>query len=304
MLAEAQNAHILTGPTGSGKTRLGVELAVRLHAEIICMDSMTLYRGMDVGTAKPGPAERARVLHHLIDVLDPWESASVAWWLDQAAHCCRDIESRGKSVLFVGGTPLYLKALLFGLFDGPARDPALREQLEAEARSAGAPALHARLAAVDAVTADRLHPHDLRRVIRALEVWQLTGRPMSAWQTEWPGRGPTSAPPAPETERCRWLDLPRSELHARIDARVVQMVQDGFATEVRALRQLPRPLSREAAQALGYREMAAFLDGQLSLDETIRRIQTRTRQFAKRQRTWFRHLPGCRPVGKDLTFAS
>jgi len=178
------NALILTGPTGSGKTQLGLELAQRLDAEIISMDSMALYRGLDIATAKPTPAERALVRHHLIDALDPWESASVAWWLEQARACCLDIERRGKQALFVGGTPLYLKALLCGLFDGPPADAALRQRLEREAESHGCAALHERLAQFDPVSAARLHCHDRRRVIRALEVHELTGMHISAWQTQ------------------------------------------------------------------------------------------------------------------------
>ncbi len=140
-----QNALVLTGPTGSGKTRLGIELAQRLNAEIISMDSMALYRGMDVGTAKPTVAERAEVAHHLVDVCDPWEGASVAWWLEEAKRIAPAIEARGKQVLFVGGTPLYLKALLCGLFDGPPADADIRRRLTEEARSAGAAELHRRL---------------------------------------------------------------------------------------------------------------------------------------------------------------
>ncbi len=311
------NALILTGPTASGKTRLGVELAERLGAEIIAMDSMTLYRGMEVGTAKPGPEERRRVPHHLLDVLDPWESASVAWWRERAAACCRDIAARGKRVLFVGGTPLYLKALLFGLFEGPPADDALRRRLEDEAERLGRPALHGRLARVDPATAARLHPNDVRRVVRALEVWELTGRPISAWQTQWtvaasvplagflhedkPASGTLAATGRPAV---LWLDVPRAELYARINERVEHMVAAGLADEARALRQLPRPLSREAAQAVGYREMFDHLDGRATLSETVARIQTRTRQLAKRQVTWFRHLPGCRPATPELTFAS
>ncbi len=294
-------ALILTGPTGSGKTRLGLVLAERLGAEIISMDSMALYRGLDIGTAKPTPEERQRVPHHLIDVLEPWQSASVAWWLEQVARACREIERRGQRVLFVGGTPLYLKALLRGLFHGPPADPKLRERLRHEAERIGPSGLHDRLAQVDPVTADRLHANDLRRVVRALEVWELTGRPISSWQTQW--RSPGAEPDAEEDPRCLWLDLPRTELYARIDARVQTMVAAGLEEEVRRLRQLPRPLSREATQALGYKEMLAYLEGQASWAETITRIQTRSRNFAKRQVTWFRHLPECRPATEQLTFA-
>jgi tRNA dimethylallyltransferase len=288
-------ALVLTGPTGSGKTRLGVALAERLGAEVVSMDSMTLYRGMDVGTAKPGPEERRRVPHHLIDVLDPWESASVAWWLWRAAACCRDIEARGRRVLFVGGTPLYLKALMFGLFGGPPGDPALRERLTREDPGR----LHERLAAVDPEAAARLHPNDLRRVVRALEVWELTGRLLSSWQTQWAAKG--EGPAAPDQVLC--LDLPREELYRRIDARVRDMMAAGFVDEARALRQLARPLGPQAAQALGYREVFDLLDGRTGLEEAVALIQKRSRNFAKRQLTWFRHLPGCRVVGERLTFA-
>src|SRR5262245_34618027 len=157
----------LTGPTGSGKTAIALGLAERLGAEIVAMDSMTLYRGLDIGTAKPSVEDRRRVPHHLTDVLDPWESGSVAWWLEKARDSVRAIESRGRRVLFVGGTPLYLKALLAGLFEGPPADAEVRARLEAEAETIGAEGLHAKLAAVDPLIANRLHPNDLRRVVRA-----------------------------------------------------------------------------------------------------------------------------------------
>jgi tRNA dimethylallyltransferase len=319
------NVLILTGPTGSGKSLLALELAERLQAEIVCMDSMTLYRGMDVGTAKPTLAERRRVPHHLLDVLEPWESASVAWWLERAAACVRDIEGRGRRTLFVGGTPLYLKALLCGLFDGPPADEALRARLAEEAQRHGKSALHERLARLDPASATRLHPNDLRRVIRALEVHELTGRPLSAWQTQWnaecgvrsadsrggqpdgseasPLATPQSAIRNPHFPRCLWLDRPRAELYRRIDARVEGMIAAGLVEEARALRRLDRRPSREACQALGYKELFEHLDGRLGLEEAVVRIQTRTRNFAKRQLTWFRHLPGCRPASEELTFA-
>jgi tRNA dimethylallyltransferase len=311
-----RNALILTGPTGSGKTRLALDLAERLGAEIVAMDSMTLYRGMDVGTAKPTAEERRRVPHYLLDVLDPWESASVAWWLERAAACCHDIEARGKRALFVGGTPLYLKALLRGLFDGPPADEALRRRLTAEAETLGRQALLDRLARVDPVTAARLHANDVRRVVRALEVWELTGRPMSSWQTQWSeDRGSrmedgesrktnTATSSSILDPRCLCLDLPRPQLYARINARAEQMIAAGLVEEVRALRRLHRPPSREAAQALGYKELFEHLDGRATLAEAVDRIQTRSRNFAKRQLTWFRHLPECRFVTGELTFAA
>ncbi|HTU20829.1 MAG TPA: tRNA (adenosine(37)-N6)-dimethylallyltransferase MiaA [Gemmataceae bacterium] len=290
-------ALVLTGPTGCGKSQLALDLAERLGAEIVSMDSMALYRRMDIGTAKPTAEDRRRVPHHLLDVLEPWESANVAWWLERAAECCRDITQRGKRPLFVGGTPLYLKALLHGLFDGPPADETIRRRLSDEAASVGGAALHARLAAVDPISVARLHPNDVRRVIRALEVWELTGRPISDWQTQW-----TTSEPPQEDSRCLCLDLPRPELYARIDARVERMIADGLVEEVRALRHLDRPLSREAAQALGYKEMFAYLDGHANLRQTIQQIQMRSRNFAKRQMTWFRHLPARRIARPELTF--
>jgi tRNA dimethylallyltransferase len=319
------NAFVLTGPTGSGKTQLAVELAERLGAEIVSMDSMALYRGMDIGTAKPNAEERRRVPHHLVDVLDPWESASVAWWLQQAARCCHEIAGRGARPLFVGGTALYLKALMFGLFEGPPADEQLRQRLIREAELAGPQAVHQQLARVDPVTAARLHPNDVRRVVRALEVWELTGRTISSWQQQWPRtrgsriedrgsnktdwrqagaitEGPSILDPRSSIlDPCLCLDLPRAELYERINRRVEQMFAAGLVEEARALRLLPRPLSREAAQALGYKEVFAYLDGQATLAETIALVQLRSRNFAKRQLTWFRRLPGCRPVNRELT---
>lgn len=282
------DALVLTGPTGSGKSALAMDLAERIGGEIVAMDSMTHYRGMDIGTAKPSPEDQSRVRHHLLDLLDPWESANVAWWLDRAAAACADIRGRGKRPLFVGGTPFYLKALLCGLFESPPADPGLRQALEAEAERVGRDALHARLRQVDPVTAARLHPNDVRRVVRALEVWELTGQPISAHQT-WDASEEARLP-------CVYLDWPRAELYSRIDERVAAMIRAGWLEEVRRLRELPRPFSKEAAQAIGYRELMAHLAGTgPPLDETVPLIQTATRQFAKRQLTWFRGLPGCRP---------
>jgi tRNA dimethylallyltransferase len=299
MLTEPfQNAYVLTGPTGSGKTAHSIEMALELGAEIISMDSMTLYRGMDTGTAKPTPAEQEKVRHHLLDVLDPWESASVAWWRKQAIEIARDIERRGKRVLLVGGTPLYLKSIMYGLFPGPPADDAVRARLGQVAEEQGAEALHHRLSRVDAQAAARLHPRDLRRIIRALEVHELTGRPISEWQQEW-----SRSLPAPADSRIICLNPPRELLYERINQRVDAMIAAGLVDEVRRLKQLDRPMSREATQALGYKEISAYLDGRAGLDEAIERTKTRSRNFAKRQLTWFRHLPGCHFLHPDLTFA-
>ncbi len=292
MRAEFEDVWVLTGPTGSGKTRLALQWAESADAEIVSMDSMALYRGMDVGTAKPTPEERARVPHHLLDVLDPWESSSVAWWLKEAARVCAEIRGRGKRILFVGGTPLYLKGMIFGMFEGPSADDALRARLLKESPET----LHRRLSTVDPVAAQRLHPNDVRRTVRALEVFELTGRPISAWQQQWPAQ---ALPP--DEKRIVWLDLPRAVLHERIAQRVEAMFAHGWIEEVQRLRALPKPLSREASQALGYPEIGDYLDGRTDLAGAKERVLFRTRQFAKRQITWFRRLPGCFPSTGELT---
>jgi tRNA dimethylallyltransferase len=300
-----QNALILTGPTASGKSALALELASQLGAEIISMDSMTLYRGMDIGTAKPSSEDQSAIPHHLIDKLDPWESANVAWWLDRAAECCREIESRGKQTLFVGGTPFYLKAILHGLFPSPPANQPLRQQLEQEALEKGNEFLHSRLAQVDPIAGNKLHPNDVRRVVRALEVYELTGKPLSSWQTQnWFSDSSKVSVSFQESgiPRCVVIDVPREELYTRINSRVEKMIEDGWIDEVKCLQNLPHPISREAAQALGYRELFAYLKGEGGLKETIELIQTRTRQFAKRQLTWFRQLPNCYICSSKLTF--
>ncbi len=283
-----QRAIYLTGPTAVGKTAVGVALARRLDAEIVAMDSMTIYRGMDIGTAKPTPAERGGIPHHLIDVVDPWESASVADYRDWALETVAAIEGRGKRALFVGGTSLYLKTLLRGLFDGPGTDPELRLRLDREAGLHGEAALHARLAGLDPAAAARLHPNDRRRIIRALEVIELTGQPLSALQVE-------HQVPAPSGVRVYALELPREILYDRINRRVRGFFDAGLVEEVRALQSAPRPMGPGPAQGIGYREVIDLLAGRASLAETIESIQTRSRQFAKRQATWFRGLEEVEP---------
>lgn len=288
-------SHILTGPTGSGKSALALDLAEQIEAEIVSMDSMTLYRGFDIGTAKATADERVRVPHHLIDVLEPSESASVAWWLERAAECVADIEGRGRIALFVGGTPLYLKALLRGLFRGPSANLELRRRLEAEAQRGTVPALHARLATVDPVAAAKIHTNDLRRIVRALEVFESTLKPISEWQKQWTAEQSTENPDV----IC--LDVPRADLYARIDQRVFAMLEAGWLDEARRMRDRQPPPSREASAAVGYRDLWAFLDGKAGWDETVALIQQRTRNYAKRQLTWFRQLPEIRFATPELT---
>jgi tRNA dimethylallyltransferase len=276
----------LTGPTASGKSAVGIELARRINAEIISLDSMAVYRGMDVGTAKASVTERHGIPHHLIDIVDPWEDFSVAQYLALADETRRQIRERGREVLFVGGTPLYLKALLRGLFSGPAADWALRRDLEEIARQNGTAELHRRLAAVDRAAAAKLHPNDVRRLIRALEVHHRTGRPISEQQREFDA-------PAADHRPVFVLDWPRERLRERIDWRVEAMFAAGLVDEVVGLLASGRPLSRTASQALGYRDVIEHLDGKVDLQTTIDLVKLRTRQLAKRQLTWFRSLREC-----------
>jgi tRNA dimethylallyltransferase len=291
----------LTGPTASGKTAVGLALAQRLGAEIISLDSMAVYRGLDIGTAKPSVDERRRVPHHLIDISEPADDFSVAQFVDAARDAVAEIQTRGKQVLFVGGTPMYLKALLRGLFEGPPADWQLRDQLLAAAAEHGPRALHKRLVIVDPRAAARLHENDTRRVVRALEVIQLTGRSIVDWQTQWDD-SPSDSTVAAEggdpkrAARVFVLDWPRAVLYARIDARVQAMFDAGLIDEVRALTADGRELGRTARQALGYREVLEHLEGQRDLPATIELVARRTRNFAKRQLTWFRSLSECRWV--------
>jgi tRNA dimethylallyltransferase len=284
----------LTGPTASGKTAVGVVLAQRLGAEVIALDSMTLYRGMDIGSAKPSLAERGGIPHHLIDVIDPWEAASVSAYRDWAREAARQVEERGKRALFVGGTALYLKALLRGLFEGPGGSVELRRRLEHDAEVQGDEVLHQRLAELDPAAAARLHVHDRRRIIRALEVIELGGKPISVLQTEHDHRAPAEV-------KVFALDLPRAVLHDRINRRVVRFFDSGLIDEVRALQSGPHPLCPVAAQGIGYREVIGMLTGSAPFEETIERVQARSRQFAKRQMTWFRGLQEVElvPIGPD-----
>lgn len=285
-----RNNWFLTGATAVGKTGVGIALARRLGAEIISLDSMAIYRGMDIGTAKPTAEQRARVPHHLLDIVDPADEYSVAQYVAAASDAVREIRSRDREVLFVGGTPLYLKCLLRGLFDGPPANWELREQIEDDLEQVGQAALHERLTQVDPVAASAIHPHDTRRMIRALEVFRATGEPISHQQMTFDeGR---------QADECRVFVLrrERAEQHQRIERRVEAMIDEGLVDEVRALTADGRRLGRTARQAVGYREALALLAGECNRAEMIERINVRTRRFAKRQGTWFRSLSECRFV--------
>ena len=286
----AKNCWFLTGATASGKSKTSVELAKLLDAEIISLDSMAIYRGMDIGTAKPPVQERGEIPHHLIDIRDPNETFSTSQYRDASLEMIESIRARGKEVLFVGGTALYLKALLRGMFEGPPADWDFRKLVEKEIEESGGEFLHERLQMVDPVAAHNIHPNDHRRLIRALEVFSTTGKPISHWQMEFDS--PTPA------EQCRVFAIrhPREILHQRIEKRVASMFDAGLIDEVRGLIEKHGELSHTAAQAVGYREVIAHLDGKHSEEETRELVLFRTRRFARHQETWFRNLSECRWV--------
>jgi len=279
----------LMGPTASGKTAAAIELARRHDGEIVSVDSALVYRGLEIGAAKPDEAERAGVPHHLLDLRDPWQSYSAAEFAADAAAAVRDIVARGRLPILAGGTGLYFRALLQGLSPMPEADPAIRAAISAEAEAVGWPALHAQLAQVDPAAAGRIHATDPQRIQRALEVYRLTGKPISHWQ----------ALPGVARLPARVLKLvlapaDRAVLHARIERRFDLMLEAGFLDEVRRLRalpemaQVPAPLDLPAIRAVGYRQAWQFLDGQESAAGFSDKAVFATRQLAKRQLTWLR----------------
>ncbi|MCP4479259.1 MAG: tRNA (adenosine(37)-N6)-dimethylallyltransferase MiaA [Planctomycetaceae bacterium] len=286
----------LTGATASGKTKVSLELARILDAEIISLDSMAIYRGMDIGTAKPDSAQRSAVPHHLIDIVDPPEAFSVSEYRDSALKKIREIHESGKQVLFVGGTALYLKALLRGLFEGPPADWDFRKEIEQEIENSGAEFLHQRLAMIDPVSAHKLHENDHRRIIRALEVYKQTGKPISHWQMQFDeGR---------QADQCRVFTIrhDRPVLHQRIEARVEAMFSEGLVDEVRGLLERWSDIGKTASQAVGYREVIDFLSDKMTMEETVERVRVRTRKFARHQETWFRGMSECRILDLESEF--
>jgi len=271
---------LLAGPTAVGKSEIAMRLAERLGGEIVSVDSMQVYRGLDIGTAKPSPADCARVPHHLIDVVDVTEEFDVAQFVRRASLVVAEIQSRGRVPILCGGTGLYFKAFLEGLCEAPAADAALRAVL----KSTPLPDLLRELAEHDPVTYERIDRQNPRRVIRALEVIRLTGKPFSAQRSNWE-RSPLAPLPS-----SLYFGFARSaaDLHLRIEARVDAMFCQGWVAETEQLLQRGLAQNETAMQALGYRQIAEHLRGERSLPETIELVKARTRQFAKRQRTWFR----------------
>ena len=283
-MGDRVDAVMLLGPTASGKSGLAIQLAGKIPLEIVSVDSAQVYRGMDIGTAKPSAAERAAVAHHLIDVRDPAYSYSAAAFVRDATIAIAEIRARGKLPLLVGGTMLYAKALREGLSDLPSADPEVRTQIESEARKIGWPALHARLAQVDPLTAARLKPNDSQRIQRALEIFESAGAPMSKLL----GRDAASL----RFSTLALLPADRALLHERIAKRFDAMLQAGLMDEVRALHgrgdlhpDLP------SMRSVGYRQAWRFFDGQCAFEEFRAAGIAATRQLAKRQLTWLRSMP-------------
>ncbi len=272
----------VVGPTASGKTALSLALAERLGGEIVNTDAMAVYRGMDIGTAKAGAAERARVPHHLLDLLDVTEPLTVAEFQGWAREVIATLRARGRVPILVGGSALYTRAIL-DRFEFPGTDPVVRARWEAEADRVGPEALHARLAVLDPAAAESIRPDNTRRIVRALEVVELTGRPFSATLPALEYADPHSVQLG--------LAIDRPTLHERIAERVRRMFADGFVEEVERLQQQGLDQGRTAREAIGYRQVSAHLRGDLSLEEAIEHTIVATRQFARRQDAWWRKDP-------------
>ncbi len=275
----------VVGPTAAGKTALAMALAPRLGAEVVSADAMLVYRGMDIGTAKPTPAERAVVPHHLVDLVDPGEEFSVARFQPLARAAVADVLARGRVPLLVGGSGLYFHAVV-DEFEFPPTDPALRARLEAEVGEVGLPAMYGRLGALDPAAAARVQPANQRRIVRALEVIELTGRPFSSY------RGAMDAPRSVYRLRVVGLDPGGELLAERITRRVLAMAEAGLVEEVRGL--AARPLSRTARQALGYKELLDAFEAGTPVADALEEVAARTRRYARRQLAWFRRDPRVR----------
>ncbi len=273
---------ILTGPTASGKTAIALQIAGDVGAEIISADSMLVYRGMDIGTEKPSHAARSKIPHHLIDIVDPWEEYNVGRYVKDFEATVHSLRQKGVPFIVVGGTALYLKAIMDGLFEGPPADWEYRNSLKSIAREQGVVSLHTMLRGIDPEAANKLHFNDLKRIIRALEVARATGRGISSFQTQFGRANPKYD--------CRVvaIEYDRGILYKRIESRIDGMLQKGLVEEVRSLVNNPQGLSRQASQALGYKEIIDFFQGKYTLTEAVDLIKLRTRRFAKRQMTWFR----------------
>ncbi len=274
---------IVLGPTSVGKSALGIILAKKLDGEIVSLDSMQIYKNMDIGTAKPSTEELAVVPHHLIDCQPLSETSDVASFINKAKKVENEILNRNFLPIFVGGTAMYIKAFVDGLFEGPKSSPEIREKLTSIANEKGSEFLHRELLSpIDPITAKKIHPNDLFRIVRAIEVYELTGKPISEQQTQWNQNNKSTE------YRLIGLTMPRDLLYKKIEERVDQMMDSGLVDEVKKLMSLGIEKNKTAAQAIGYKEILAHLNGEYSLDRAIELIKRNTRRFAKHQLTWFR----------------
>ena len=284
-------ALFILGPTASGKTALALALAQQCPIEIISVDSALVYRGMDIGTAKPSREERAICPHHLIDIIDPTEAYSAAQFAADAQRLIHEIHARGRLPVLVGGTMLYVKALLEPLTELPTANETIRAEIDAQAAQIGWPAMHAELAIVDAETAARLEPTDAQRINHALEIYRISGKPMSQWLAEDTATHELSFSPI----LTALIPEPRAILHERINQRFVTMLEHGFLDEMRMLRARgDLHLGLPSMRCVGYRQAWEFLDGEYGYEELIEKGQAATRQLAKRQMTWIRGMPEIR----------
>lgn len=276
------NRLLILGVTASGKGRLAFDLAESLGAEIISIDSMKVYRRMDIGTAKPPRQARERIKYHLIDVVEPSEAFSVGKFLDLAYDAIEQIKGRKKRIIAVGGTALYIKALLYGLFEGPGSDKQIRAELQAEAENEGLEQLYRQLTEIDPVTAERIGHRDCKRIIRALEVYKITGKPISSLQQQFDTEKPL------HDWTIIGLRRKKSVESSRINQRAKKIIAAGLVDEVKALLAEEKPLSQQARCAIGYAEIIDYLNGKISLEDATELIKKNTRRFAKNQRTWFK----------------
>ncbi len=276
---------IICGPTGIGKTGFAVELARKFKGEIIGADSMQIYRRMDIGTAKPTPAERSLVRHHMVDIIDPDEPFDAEKYAVMALRSINSLEERGAVPFVTGGTGLYIKSLVLGLFDTDAVDLLIRQRLKAEAEEKGSQFLYKRLMDCDPDTAEKLHANDTYRIIRALEIYEITGKPISEYHRYHRFK-------ARRLNTLTFgLEMDRERLYARIDARVDRMIQAGLLDEVQRLLAAGYAPELKSMQSIGYRHMVEFLEGHMDWEETVRTLKRDTRRYAKRQMTWFNADP-------------
>ena len=285
-IAPGRPVAVVLGPTACGKSELAMSIADSFDAEIISFDSMKVYRGMDIGTDKPSAEMRSRYRYHLVDVREPEELSNAGWYVAEADKAAASILARGRLPLLEGGTALYLKAFIQGIFDGPGRDEAYRAELAEREERDGEGSLHRELERVDPTAAARLHPRDLKRIVRALEVHKITGRSISEQQKQWAA----ASPRGDYVFILIGLKRPRSELYRRINERVDEMIKKGLLDEVRTLWAGGR-LGPTAKAALGYTELVEHFEGRVTLDEAVRLIKRNTRRFARRQIGWFAKFP-------------